>query len=283
MAHTAERVTRSVQVHPIPLWVTLIVLGGGALGFHVVRALLVRERTSRRWVQVRGLPDDPRTLATITSYLARLRWSRVASTSLLILACTVAAMTSHGWISFASLPFVLSVLVAEALAPDPRRGRIRFAALDRRPRSYFAPVRALGVARGALAMGIVLSLIGLVTRSASRSAPIALHATVLIVGAISLEVCLQRISARALPDRGPDLAVDTAMRVASARTATAAGLVFAMSGLIFAIPSGLLPSHAPSWFSVAMGQVVTLAFVVTIGVAIALVQPLTSWRPRASR
>jgi hypothetical protein len=283
MAHAAERVTRTVQVHPIPLWVTLLVLGGGLLGFHVVRALLVSERTSRRWVQVRGLPDDPRTLATIRSYLARLRWSRVASTGLLILACAVAAMTSHGWISFASLPFVMSVLVTEALAPGPRRGRIRVAALDRRPRAYFAPVPALGVARAALILGIALSLIGVVTRSASTSAPIALHAAVLIVGAIALEACLQRISARALPDRGPDLAVDTAMRVASARTATAAGLVFAVSGLAFAIPSGLLPSHVPSWLSVAMGQVLTLAFLVTIGVAIALVQPLTSWRPRTSR
>src|SRR3954451_6325779 len=204
------------QGHMLSPALTLAVVGGGLLAFHLGRALLVRESTAARWLRWRGLTQDPRSTELTVQYLLRLRWARAAATLLMIGVCALAAMLTKAWISFVSLPFLLSVLLAESLAPEPRRGRVRTASLERRTGSFFAPVLPLLISRLAIIVSVLLVAAALILRTSSQLGPLALHGAVLLVGLVALESCLLQVSRRALPDRNPDLALDTAMRVSSA-------------------------------------------------------------------
>jgi hypothetical protein len=185
----------------------------------------------------------------------------------------------HNWISFVSLPFMLSVLLAETLAPVPRRGRLRTAVLQRRPRSYFAPRWPLVIARASIIVGAGLSFSG-AAHSSRPSGAALVHGVVLAVGGCALEGCLRVISLRPLPDREPDLSLDTAMRVASARTATAAALVFGVFGLFLALGYAQLGPAPRSTANYVFSQLFTAGLMAAVITAIVLLQPLRSWRPR---
>jgi hypothetical protein len=276
----AANVVHTGTARPVSMWLVLLVGGSGLLLVHVIRAARVGERTATDWMRRRNLPHEQRGVLDVVAYLRRLRWARVGSTVLLLVLCGVSLLATKAWVSFVSLPFLLSVLAAETLAPDPRRGRVRVAALDRRSRSFFAPPRVLGVARTAMAAAAALSFCA-VFRDAPFGRLALVHGLVMAVGLIALETCLHQTSMRALPDRQPDVAVDTAMRVASARAATAAALVFGVLGLFLSVSfSGVLNGVAGDGASVAVGQVFTLVLLLAIGVSLALVQPLPSWQPR---
>lgn len=280
MAHAGSVVvTRTELGHPVPAWLILVVGGGGLLLTHVIRALRADNTRALGWLQSRGLHQDPRSVEATRRYLRRLRWSRVVTSGLLIGGCALAAAFMQSWISFVSLPFLLSVLLAESLAPDPRRGRLRSAGLQRRPRSFFAPRWPLLLARSAIAVGVVLSFLG-ASHGTRMTGHAVLHGVVLLAGAVALELCLGVISLRALPDREPDLSLDTAMRVSGARTATAAALVFGSFGLFLALGLAELGPTPRSTASIVTGQVVTLSMLAAAITAIVLVQPLRSWRPR---
>jgi hypothetical protein len=272
----------SGQAHSISFPMMLAVVGGAALAVHLVRAALVRDAAAAGWLRRRGLPQDARSIDLTVQYLLRLRWARVASTAVMLAVCGLALLLSNTWISFVSLPFLLSVLVAESLAPDPRRGRVRSASLERRARSYFAPILPLLLARTCILAAALLSVVALAWGTTTMVAPTAVHAAVMVVGGVALEACLHSVSTRALPDRNPDLALDTAMRVASARIASAAALLFGVFGLLLAVGAIRFSSPAGPW-SMVINQVMSLAMLAAVGAAIGLVQPLTSWRPRGAR
>lgn len=276
-----QTVVHSGEVHTLPPWLALVLLGGGTILFHVVRAVRVDSAVAGQWVLRRGLPADPRCTDLVQRYLERLRWSRVVSTVMLVLGCAASFRLASAFISFASLPVLLSIVAAEVLAPDPRRGRLRVAALQRRPRSFFAPLPALTFVRVVLAAAIVLSLGAATVGTWPHPAVPWVHAGVMLVGAAALEGALQRISVRALPDRQPDLAVDTAMRVASARSSTAAGLLFGVFGLFAALSlSGVFPLVHHRTAAPVVGPVLNIALLGVLAVAITLIQPLASWKPR---
>ncbi|MCU1673245.1 MAG: hypothetical protein JWN77_1358 [Frankiales bacterium] len=274
--HAAE-VTVHGTASAVPLLSLLPVVGGGLLLLHVVRATRVSPATAAAWLRQRNLPQDQRTALAVEAYLRRLRWSRVWSTGLLIAVCAVSLFASAGWISFVSLPFLLSILAAEALAPAPRRGRVRVASLVQRPRSFFAPRLALTASRLAIAVGAGLSAVGALVRESSAAA---VHGLVLLTGLLALELSLHKTVSRALPDRQPDLSVDTAMRVASSRAATAAGLLFGMFGLAFALGAAGVSDLLGRSGSIVVGQTLTLTTLAALAVALNLVQPLASWSPR---
>jgi hypothetical protein len=274
---TDGHATFSGAAYELPWWLFGIAL----IVIHLVRALIVNRRTAERWMQQRGLETDERSAEQVRRHLLRLRWSRVMAAVALVVICSLSLAWARTAISFLSLPFLLSVLVAETLAPEPRRARLRVAGLRRRPPSYFAPVRALVATRIALAVGVVLSFAAGVVSDERWQTSALVHGTVLLVGAVALEVCLSRISSRALPDRQPDLSVDSALRVASARAATAAGLVFGSVGLMLAATfAAATGSGPPSMSDLAIGQLAALAVLGAVAVALGLVQPLRSWHPR---
>jgi hypothetical protein len=285
MIHTevGHQVVVSGQAHMVPAAVTFAVAAGVPLIIHLVRAVRLRDASAVGWLRRRGLADDPRCVELTLQYLLRLRWSRVISTVVMLVVCGVAILLSSTWVSFVSLPILLSVLVAEALAPDPRRGRLRTASLDRRARSFFAPLMPLRLARACIGAAALLSFVSAALETFPHvSAPLT-HGAVMVAGGLALEACLRSVSTRALPDRNPDLALDTAMRVASARTASAAALVFGVLGLFLAVSFAQFSlGHAGTWRYV-LGQLMGLSVLAAVGVAIALVQPLTSWRPRGAR
>ena len=280
LIHAAE-VTVHGTASAVSLLTVLPFIGGALLVLHVVRALRVSPAIASAWLQQRNLPQDQRTVLAVQAYLRRLRWSRVWSTALLIGVCAVSLLASAGWISFVSLPFLLSILVAEAFAPAPRRGRVRVALLVQRPRSFFAPRLALVAARIAIAVGAAMSLVGALVRDTSvLSTAAAVHGLVLLAGLVALELSLHTTVGRALPDRQPDLSVDTAMRVASSRAATAAGLMFGMFGLVFALGAVGVGDLLGRTASVVVGQTLMLATLAALAVALNLVQPLGSWSPK---
>lgn len=273
--------TVSSRAYEVPWWLTLLVFGGGLLLAHLVRAMRTGPAQAQEWLRQRGLRADARSAEAARRYLRRLRWSRVTVTGVLVAVCAVTVGLTRNWISFASLPFLLSVLLAEASAPAPRRGRIRTALLQRRPRSYFAPRAALTVARVSIGAGAALSLIAAAHHSRLPGSPL-LHAAVLLAGGCALETCLRVVSLRPLPDRQPDLSVDVAMRVASARTATAAGLLFGVFGLAVACAYARLAPGPGTAGGHVIGQVVTFGVLAAVVTAVLLLQPVRSWRPRGS-
>ena len=283
MTHVSTEIIRHTEtgISPSP-WLTLAVFGGGLLLGHAVRALLTNDAGAARWMRQRGLATDPRGVEATRQYLSRLRWSRVLTAGLLIVSCVLAAVFIGSWVSFVSLPFLLSVLVAETLAPAPRRGRVRTAVLQRRPRSYFAHRWPLLCARVAIGLGVLVSL-SAVLHGTWPSGRAALHSVVMLTGGLALEACLAAVSLRPLPDREPDLSLDTAMRVASARTATAAALVFGTIGLVFAASFTQVGFRSsPSVVSYLVGQLINVSLFAAVITALVLLQPLRSWRPRES-
>jgi hypothetical protein len=269
----------SVEGNSMSVPAFLALTGGSVLLVHLARALVVSDATASRWLERRGLPADARSAAAVRSYVRRLRWSRLASTSLLIAACGIALSTGRFWVSFLSLPFLLSVLLAEVLAPEPRRGRLRFGLLERRPRDYVAPAPHARAVRVGLGAAFVIS-VSAAAAYERLTVYLAAHAVVVVVGAAAYELGLARTAMRALPDRQPDLALDTAMRVASARTATAAALLFTTFGLLLpaaAFLGELSPGVLSAMLGLAFYNLVPLA---AMGCAVNLVQPLASWRPR---
>lgn len=261
----------------IPPWVSLPVLGGGLVLVHLIRARRADDQLAHRWLSERHLEQDTRSVDTALQYLRRLRWSRVVATLFLVAVCGVVAALSSGWVSFVSLPFLLSVLGAETLAPNPRRGRVRTASLERRSRSYFAPRLALAAARATILVATVLSVAGIWAATSWAPGMAVMHGLVLLLGGVALELSLHAVSARALPDRNPDLALDTAMRVASARAATAAALVFGTFGLFLAVGLAGVAPPRNSAVAMAVSQVVNFGLLAAIGVAVALTRPLGSW------
>jgi hypothetical protein len=268
----------SGTLHPVSFSATA--LGCVLLVVYVIRALMLNEKAARRWLAARGLVSDERNLAVVRRYLWRLRWSRVAATLIFVALGALSAWALHWPLGFVTTPYLLCILIAESLSPAPRRGRVRSASMQRRSRSYFAPVYALAWARCALWSGAVLGLTApfLSTQSAHHLGAAVTHGALMLVAAIGLEVALDRLTRRALPDRTLDLQIDTALRVASARIATAAGLGGGMVGLLLSV--GMAGQRLPA--SMVTGQVITLSMMAAAGVVIALLLPLRSWHPRAA-
>lgn len=270
----------SGEVRSVSAGTTLLVVGGAVVGFHVLRALTVSTRTAGRWLSCRGLPTDPRSLDTVVRHLRRVRWARALSALGLVGVCGAAVALGQVWVSFFSLPFLVSVLVAEALAPEPRRGRVRAARLERRSRSYFGPARHIAVVRVVLVTAAVGAFVS-ATQLDRATRYLVVHGIVMVVGALAFEAALHRTATRALPDRQPDLMVDTAMRVASARTATAAGLVFGAFGWVLSSTVLLDRVGEPlEPLRIGLGIGAQVVVLLALALAISLLPPLTSWRPR---
>jgi hypothetical protein len=196
------------------------------------------------------------------------------STTVLGGASLILVLTTTLGFSFLSLPVLLSVLTAEVLAPEPRRGRLRTAMLSRRRRSYFAPAVALRTARLLMAAALGCALAAVTQQPSGRWA---LHACVMASGALIMEISLERLTQRGLPDRLPDLPVDTAIRVASARSLTAAGLVFSTFGLLYGLSPVLTMLHIGHTGGLVLNQLLNLALP-GIGIwATVLVSPKASW------
>ncbi len=267
------------EVHPVGV-LTVAAVGAVVVAGHVLRAVVVRDTTAATWLGARLLPTDPRSVATVREHLRRLRWTRAFSSCALVAICA-GTMAVHGVpVSFVSLPFLIAVLVAEVMAPEPRRARVISVAVEHRSPSYFAPGRALLVARTAMWSGVALSLLGLTTSHLLRTAS-AVHAVVLVLGALAVESALIQVSRRGLPDRQPDLAVDTALRVASARAITAGALVFGTFGLFLGMSFARLGSAAGSEaVSLVVSEVLNVGLLASGITAFVLVQPLRSWSPR---
>lgn len=243
---------------------------------HLARALSVRPSSARRWSATRGLATEPRLLGLVEAHLRRLHWGRLAGTGLLGSVSLVLAWQSRPTISFLSLPLLVGVLLAELLVPGPRRGRVRTVVLQPRTTSYFAPRRALLVTRVLLLLGTALGVGGLLGDGRQREMLLG-HVLVLLCGWAVLELALRRLTWRGLPDRHEDLALACAIRVSDARGLAAAGLVFsALGALVSATP--LLPEPGGVGSGV-LSALVPAAVLAVLGWAIALTQPLSSWRP----
>jgi hypothetical protein len=270
----------STDSSPTSFGVVLAVLGGGVVGFHVLRALAVSTTTAGRWLSCRGLPTDPRSLDTVVRHLKRVRWARALSALGLVGVCGAAVALGQVWVSFFSLPFLVSVLVAEALAPEPRRGRVRAARLERRSRSYFGPPRHIAVVRVVLVTAAIGAFVS-ATQVDRLTRYFVVHGIVVLVGAVAFEAALHRTATRALPDRQPDLMVDTAMRVASARTATAAGLAFGAFGWMLSSTVLLDRVGEPlEPLRIGLGLGAQVVVLLALALSISLLPPLTSWRPQ---
>ena len=255
-------------------------IGCVLLAVYVVRALRANDAAARRWLSARGLVADERLAGAVRDYLRRLRWARVAATALFV-GLSAASVWAFQWqLGFITTPYLICILVAESLSPAPRRGRLRTAMVDHRSRSYFAPVLGLACARIALWSGAALALaapsLTFVHRAITAAA--LLHGALMVVAAVALEVSLGRITRRALPDRAPDLQIDTAIRVASARTATAAALAGGTYGFVLSL--GLIGNPGPA--PILTNQLITLAMTASFGGVVALLVPLRVWQPRAS-
>lgn len=256
----------------------LAVLGAGLAAVYVVRALSVRRRSAERWLSARGLVVDERMVDVVRRYLLRLRWARVAATVLFVVLSAVSVRYLNWPLGFVCTPYLICVLVAESLSPAPRRGRLRVAMVQRRGRSYFAPWFALGWARATLWLGglLALSVPWLPGRHIFGDRVALMHGGLMVAAALSLELALDRITRRALPDRTVDLEVDTAIRVASARLATAAGVLGGSIGLLLSLA---LIGHQLPYPGVAL-QLLNLLLMAAIGLALSLLVPLRMWRPR---
>ncbi|MDX6199052.1 MAG: hypothetical protein QOJ79_2203 [Actinomycetota bacterium] len=269
------------SMHPLPGGrYYLAFFGCLLLVVYVARALQANERAALRWLSARGLVGDERLVGTVRDYLRRLRWARVGATALFVGMSALSVWALQWPLGFITTPYLICLLVAESLSPAPRRGRLRTALVDRRDRSYFAPALGLACARLALWSGAAVALAApsLTVLHRSITAGALLHAGLMLVAAAALEVSLDRITRRALPDRAPDLQIDTAIRVASARIATAAGLAGGSFGLLLSLGFIGRPLPAP----MLTGQLINLGMAAALGGTIALLIPLRMWRPRSS-
>ncbi len=246
------------------------------LGIHVASALRVGPLTAQRWGRTRGLTLNDRLTEQLVRHLRRIRWARAGATTVLGSASLALALLHQPAISFLSLPLLLAVLAAHLLVPEPRRGRVRTAALERRPSSYFAPRRTLTLVRCLLPLAVAASTYGVLTEPRLRTM-LLVHLASLVLGAAALERALLLVTRRGLPDRTDDLALDCALRVADARTVTAAGLVFSAVGL--ALGSAALFRDLGPQANLVFSPLVSLGLPGAVIAAIILTRPLPSWRP----
>ena len=266
---------------------TALVSGGNfypaiAIGLalvHGIRALTVSDARAAHWLSDRGFLPETRDIAFIRGYLLRLRVARFVG-ALMFLALAVLSLALFQIpIGVLSAPYLLSVLGAELMSPNPRQGRERVATLQRRPADFFAPRRAVTAVRVLLIVGIAVSAGGvLFNQQAIRW----VHLALLVLGAAIYESCLRVISRRGLPSAERDVESDTAVRVASSRTATAAALGFAAFGAAFALVLVVhdQPQHWPGRWVVS--QALTWGGLGAMATVFSLLQPVRFWRPPAA-
>lgn len=252
------------------------VIAGCLVLLHGTRRLLVRDELAERWLLTRGFATEPRGVSDIKAYLARLRTARfIGSLVFLVLGVMSSALFSIP-IGVVSGPYLLSVLGAELLTPQPRQGRERKASLQAREAGFYAPRRAVMAVRILFAAGLIVAGIAALAFDTTEGL---VHMALLVVGAGAYETCLRTISSRGLPTASVDLARDTAVRVASSRTTTAAGVSFAAFGAMYSL---VLAVHntAPGWWGRPIAnQVLTLTLPAVIAAVIWLLQPVRSWHP----
>jgi hypothetical protein len=254
--------------------IALVVL----LTVHVVRAVSIGPETADRWAAARSLTLTPRLHDDLLGYLRRLRWGRVWCTAAVGVLAVSLVVVSQPPVSFVGLPLLMAVVIVELLAPQPRRARTRVALLQPRPRSYFAPHRALQVVRWLLAFAVAFSAFGVTPLSTTGNQDRSLvHLLSLAAGWWLLEYALAQLSRRGLCDRTDDAALDCAIRVADARSLTATGLIFGTWGLFLSL--GAVPISHTGTPAMAFSTVWDL-LLPAMGVwAITLWQPLPSWSP----
>lgn len=232
---TQDYAATSVSFRIDPVWLILAVTSA-LLMARVVRA---RRVSATAWAQRRGLELTPRLHETVRSYLHRMLWARVIGTLILGLVALLIAAVLGTSLSLLSLPVLGSVLVGEALAPTPRLGATRVASLEHRSLATFAPHRALRTAQFALLMALGLTGYAALAGPVSLNATFLVHLSSLLVGTMVLHIGLRTLTGRALPEATLDRTVDIALRVGSARTLTASGLVFASTGLFIGLGPAL--------------------------------------------
>jgi hypothetical protein len=264
------------RVTPIPALVSYLIFATPT-AVHVARALLVRDTTARSWLRHRGFDPDANSVRDVRRFLLRFRWTRAAASALFYAAAVVAIAQLHVPLGILAGPYLIALLLVEATAPDPRRGRTRSASLTERRRDYFAPTRSLWFARALIAAGALTSVGAAVALGGSRLAWA--HAVVMATGLVVLETALAVGARRALPEATEALALDTAMRVQTARTTVAAALLF--GGIGFMYSTSLLQTSDPlNPVRVVLGLSAGFLVYAAVGIAIALSRPLSTWRPR---
>ena len=257
-----------------PLLVALL----GLLTVHVIRAVSVRPETAARWAAARSLTLSPRLQQDLHDYLHRLRWGRVWCTALVGALAVTLVVVSEPPISFLGLPLLMAVVIVELLAPQPRRARTRVAPLQHRPNSYFAPRLALRVVRVLLLAAVSLSIVGVTPLGATYAHEQSLvHLLSLLTGWGLLEYGLTQLTRRGLCDRTDDAALDSAMRVADARSMTATGLIFGGWGLFLSL--GAVPVMHTSTAAMVLSSLTGILIPLVAVWAITLWQPLPSWAP----
>ena len=272
----------SGTARPLPQVVMLLVFATPTL-VHVARAVLVRDATAQAWLERRGFIATPALLAEVRRFLRRFRWTRAAASACFLLAAWLLITQLSVPLGIVAAPYLLALLLVEATAPSPRRGRTRTASLVVRPRDYFAPYRSLRLARALIALGALTSVVAALVGPSARLA--VAHGVVLCLGLLVLEAALAVGARRALPEATEALALDTAMRVQAARTTVAAATVF--GGVGFWYSTALLGSSAVSGgtalvVGLVLATAAQLLTYVAVGVAITLAAPLERWQPRTA-
>lgn len=260
-------------------WV-LVVVAGSLIGFHLLRALAVDDGSATRWLAARSLEESPRAIAETRAHLRRLRVTRAWGAVLFLALSGLAAAFFQLPIGVLSAPYLIAVLGAELLAPRPRQGRTRTASLLRRPADFFAPRLAVRAARLLFLLAVSLSTAALVLGHGPGQAKAALHLGLLLLGAATFESCLRVISRRGLPAATEDLRRDSALRVASSRSCTAAALTFSGAGALYA--AALLVRTQPDAWSgrIVLNQVGGWCVMALLVAVIRVAQPVFSWQPR---
>lgn len=267
-------VTGTFEMRPIPTVVVLLLFALPTI-VHLGRALVLRARTVERWLTRRGFDPTAANVAEVRRFLRRFRWTRAAASGAF---CVVAALliTQLGVpFGFITGPYLLGLLAVEATAPAPRRGRTRSASLIPRGRDYFAPYRSLWLARSVMSAS---ALAGFSAALGPAGRLAAVHAAVMVLGLLVLEVALAVGARRALPQALEALALDTAMRVQAARTTVAAAVVF--GGIGFWYSTLLIAASDPTRSPILLTLTAQLLAYVAVGVALSLAAPLSSWQPR---
>jgi hypothetical protein len=268
----------STVVHQLNVLLPLLVALLGLLTVHVLRAVSVRPETAARWAAARSLTLTPKLQQDLLAYLRRLRWGRVWCTAAVGAVTVSLVIVSEPPISFLGLPLLMAVVIVELLAPQPRRARTRVASLQHRPRSYFAPQRALRVVRVLLLAGVSLSIFGVTPLGTTYAhGQSQVHLVSLLAGWGLLEYGLTQLTRRGLCDRTEDAALDYAMRVADARSLTATGLMFGCWGLFLAL--GAVPVMHTATAAMVLSPLSGILIPLAAVWAITLWQPLPSWSP----
>ena len=260
----------------------VLLLGAVLLVVHLVRLLRTSDSSAERWLLRRGFTPERRDVASVRTYLRRMALARLVGTLLFLGLSSLTLVTIQVPIGVAMAPYLLAVLVTEALSPDARHGRERQATLVPRPSDYFAPQRSVLLVRALLAVNLALGAMSYLGRAPLDGY---VHLVVVLAGTLAFEGALRRISGRGLPEASGDRALDTAIRVASSRTVTAAGLLFAAVGWVYAYalgPTVLLAPASQSWQQQVFSIAVFWINGTCVGLAIHLSQPLTAWRARES-